>query len=120
VTPNLSPTTYRFEYGITTSYGTSTGESPIGSDQFPHGVSAAIGGLTPGVKYHYRVVATNDVGITYGPDLTFNTLAASVGQEAPAQAAPCKRGLVRKRGKCVKKSRRSGHRHHRDGTRAPG
>jgi hypothetical protein len=117
VTPNLSPTTYRFEYGITTSYGTSTPESPVGSDQIPHAVSAEISGLTPGVKYHYRVVATNEVGSSYGPDLTFDTVAASVGQETLPQTAPCRRGLVRKHGKCVKKARRSGRRHHRGGSK---
>ena len=80
-------------------------------------MSAEIGGLTPGVKYHYRVVATNEVGSSYGPDLTFDTVAASVGQETLPQTAPCRRGLVRKHGKCVKKARRSGRRHHRGGSK---
>jgi hypothetical protein len=39
----------------------------------PAPVSAALSGLTPGVTYHYRLVATNADGSTPGPDRTFTT-----------------------------------------------
>ncbi len=75
VNPHGSETTYRFEYGTSTSYGAS---APVSGASAGAGASAvkasqAITGLQPGTTYHYRLVATNANGTTYGADRTFAT-----------------------------------------------
>lgn len=74
VNPNGLATTYRFEYGPTTAYGTSVPvpNEAIGSGSEPVPVAQLAFGLQPGV-YHYRVVAQNAHGTTYGADRTFDT-----------------------------------------------
>jgi hypothetical protein len=64
-----------FEYGTTTSYGASMpcAELP-GSGEAPIAVSAAVGSLGEDTSYHFRIVATNEGGTTYGADATFTTL----------------------------------------------
>lgn len=64
---------YRFEYGPTTSYGSNSGEGSAGSAEGYAAVMSSIGGLTPGQTYHYRVVAYNSEGSSYGEDKTFTT-----------------------------------------------
>ena len=73
VNPAGDATTYHFEYGTTTTYGTSTVAQSAGSDAAPHPESAPISGLQPGSTYHYRIVATNSSGTAAGPDATFTT-----------------------------------------------
>lgn len=69
-------TTYRFEYGPDTSYGTSipVPDARIGSGLEYVGVSRQLTGLQPAGIYHYRVVATNANGTTVGADQTLTTL----------------------------------------------
>ncbi|HET9199267.1 MAG TPA: hypothetical protein VFN92_13555 [Solirubrobacterales bacterium] len=80
VDPAGVDTKYYFEYGPTESYGTKTAETSAGSGglSFNSGARIAVavnlGGLQPGVRYHYRVVATNGTSTAYGPDTTFETL----------------------------------------------
>ena len=73
-----SSVTVIFEYGTTTSYGTTVTaiESPV-SGSSATTVSKAISGLTAGTLYHYRVKGSNAGGVTYGSDLTFTTSAAA-------------------------------------------
>ena len=74
VTPNAPATTYHFEYGTTTAYGSSTQETalPAGADGVA--VSVAVGGLAPATSYHVRLVATNVDGTNAtGEDRTFTT-----------------------------------------------
>jgi hypothetical protein len=71
VSPHGSSTTYRFEYGLTTSYGTSTPTTGAGAGTSSSSVSARIGGLTAGKRYHYRIVAVNALGTTRGSDRSF-------------------------------------------------
>jgi hypothetical protein len=73
VTPNSLATTVRFEYGTTTSYGTSTPDQGIGAGTSRIRVSAAISGLKANTRYHFRAVATNAAGITRGGDRSFTT-----------------------------------------------
>ncbi|HEY2333635.1 MAG TPA: RHS repeat-associated core domain-containing protein [Solirubrobacterales bacterium] len=75
VNPHGYATTYQFEYGLTTSYGTkvpATAES-VGSGITNVAVSKAISGLKGNTTYHYRVSATNAYGTTPGLDKTFTT-----------------------------------------------
>jgi len=74
VNPMGSGTTYYFEYGPTTAYGSKTEETilPAGDQGMP--VQAALSGLSANTTYHFRLVAINDQGTTQGADLTFTTL----------------------------------------------
>jgi hypothetical protein len=76
VDPQGMATTYRFEYGTSTSYGLQTAESDAGSGTGAVDASANLSGLTTDTTYHYRVVATNAAGIARGTDHTFKTSAA--------------------------------------------
>jgi phosphodiesterase/alkaline phosphatase D-like protein len=86
VDPAGKSTQYRFQYGTTTSYGTSTPPDDAGAGTGPVPVSAAISPLAPGTTYHFRLVATNADGTTVSADATFTTPA--VGPPVVALAAP--------------------------------
>ena len=113
VDPQGMATTYRFEYGTSSSYGLQTAEVDAGSGTGAVDASATLTGLTNDTTYHYRVVATNAMGTTAGPDQIFATLPASQSEQKPMTR--CRKGFVRRHGKCVKRRkkhhRRSGHRH---------
>jgi hypothetical protein len=76
VDPQGMATTYRFEYGTSTSYGLQTAESDAGSGTGAVDASANLSGLTTDTTYHYRVVATNAAGVARGADHTLKTAAA--------------------------------------------
>jgi phospholipase C len=75
VDPNASLVTEcRFEYGTSSSYEASVPCASLpGSGSKPVAVSAALTGLSATTSYHYRVVATNEVGTSYGADGEFTT-----------------------------------------------
>jgi len=73
VNPNGIATTYYFEYGADTSYGSTTVASSAGSGTSSISVNAAISDLISETTYHYRLVATNSEGTSYGDDKTFST-----------------------------------------------
>ncbi len=91
VNANGASATVTFEYGLTTAYGTTVNaiQDPVNGTA-DTAVSRAITGLTDGVTYHYRVVATSTSGTTYGADMTFTpgvtpptaTTQAATGVEA--------------------------------------
>ncbi len=76
VDPDQIDTTYRFQYGENTSYGTEApvGGQSIGSGSAPVSVTATLVNLKVGTTYHYRVLAENEAGITAGADQTFTTV----------------------------------------------
>jgi len=74
VNPNGDSTTYYFEYGTTTSYGTTTTSMSAGSGTTDVSVNADISSLSSNTSYHYRIVATNSAGTTYGSDKSFTTI----------------------------------------------
>jgi hypothetical protein len=76
VNPHGLSTTVRFQYGRTTSYGSTT-VNQIKTGNTTQAVLANISGLTAGTTYHYRIVATNSRGTRYGLDRTFTTLHAT-------------------------------------------
>src|SRR5262249_10102259 len=105
VSPNSASTSVHFEYGLTPAYGSATTPVPIGSGTGPHSVRPAIGGRAAGTTYHFRAVASNEFGTTYGPDQALTT-ASPPAPPPPAEKKPpkkCKKGFVKKNGKCVKK-----------------
>jgi hypothetical protein len=75
VNPNGSTVTAcTFEYGTSSSYGSSAPCSPSpGSGENAVAVSASVMGLTSATTYHFRVSATNAGGTSNGSDQTFNT-----------------------------------------------
>ena len=84
VDPNGLETTYCFEYGTTISYGTCTpaGEASAGSGSDAKKVSRALAGVPPAV-YHYRLVATNRDGRSFGEDQIVDTAPPTVSGVAP-------------------------------------
>ena len=73
VYPEDTPTSYFFEFGSDTNYGTTIYGGEAGSERGSAQVSQAVAGLQPGVTYHYRVVAFNAAGSTTGVDRSFTT-----------------------------------------------
>jgi len=60
-----------FEYGTTTSYGNVTPTTTVNADGTV--VTQDLTGLAPDTEYHYRLVATNSGGASFGEDRTFRT-----------------------------------------------
>lgn len=80
VSPDGHDLHYRFEYGTTSGYGQSSASEDAGEGAGLTQASANLAGLTPGVTYHYRLVAIGGGGEAYSPDSTFTLYAP-----APAQ-----------------------------------
>ncbi|MBL9129812.1 MAG: fibronectin type III domain-containing protein, partial [Verrucomicrobiaceae bacterium] len=74
VNPNGVATTAEFQYGTSTSYG-STASITLSPNNGTNTqtVSANITGLTPGTLYHYRLTAQNGETSANGADMTFTT-----------------------------------------------
>jgi DNA-binding beta-propeller fold protein YncE len=89
VDPQGFATTYRFEYGTTSSYGTSAPapDASAGSGTTTSEVSKEISGLSSNTTYHYRLVATNSAGVSHGEDRMFRTAAPTVTGISPASGA---------------------------------
>jgi hypothetical protein len=76
INPEGLETSYELDLGTDTTYGTSIyGEA--GSGRAPTEVTVSLQNLAPGSVYHYRIVAINSDGRTYGADRTFTTPAYS-------------------------------------------
>jgi len=73
VNPNGLSTSYYFEYGTTTGYGSVTSTADAGSDAADKIVTADLKELNANTTYHFRIVVTNSNGIAYGDDQTFQT-----------------------------------------------
>ncbi len=74
IDPAGQPAGYHFEYGTSESYGISTPDARIAAGQSEVAAGPVpIGELQPEVTYHYRLVAENTTGVTYGADQTFTT-----------------------------------------------
>ena len=86
VDPGGLETTYHFEYGTTSAYGQSTPPSSTPATDQTVGALANITGLTPGITYHYRLVASNAFGSATGADKTFTTVAKPDGESCPNEA----------------------------------
>lgn len=82
-----APTSYFFEYGTDSSYGSSTAPANAPESHYPVEVGGGIEGLQPGTTYHVRMVAKNSAGTTYGPDKVFHTYAVPQGGPDPCPNA---------------------------------
>jgi uncharacterized protein (TIGR02145 family) len=88
VNANGVSTTVTFEYGLTTSYGTSVNATPntvTGSSNTI--VSTNLSSLQQNTTYHYRVKAVNIAGTAYGSDQTFTTTTVVIAATATTTAA---------------------------------
>ena len=75
VNPQGAETSYHFEFGTTTAYGTNlpSPEAVAGSGNAPVAVSVVVGEFPPAIPYHYRLVAKNKGGTTISEDQEFTT-----------------------------------------------
>lgn len=71
INTNTDVTSFYFQYGLTTSYGSVTTVSNIGIASGNYGVT--VSNLTAGSTYYFRAVAFNQYGTNYGSGLTFTT-----------------------------------------------
>jgi phosphodiesterase/alkaline phosphatase D-like protein len=86
VNPNGRPTTWQFEYGTSTNYGSTTASQNAGSGTTAVNVSSPVSGLTAGRTYHFRLVATSDGGTSRGSDQTFTPASAPTVTTNPASS----------------------------------
>ena len=77
-----APASGHFEYGTDTSYGR---QAAAAIEQSPGGsrLSAVVSDLIPGTTYHFRSVATNSYGTSYGADRTFRATNSSISLTVP-------------------------------------
>ena len=90
VYPNGEDTTYWWQYGTTTAYGqeAQASDNDIGSGTDPVQVADTLTGLSPGTAYHYRLVAQNSLGISYGYDYTLTTPVTVAGSPTQTTQSP--------------------------------
>jgi hypothetical protein len=73
VNPRGLTTSYYFQYGTTTAYGSRTASTGAGKGTIPAAAAAQVNGLGPNTRYHYRLIAHNSDGTVAGNDRTFRT-----------------------------------------------
>ena len=90
VNPEGAETTYHFEYGTTTGYGTSapTTEGNVGAGSSAEAVSQTIAGLLPNTTYHFRLAAHNSSGTASTADRTFTTQPSPPAAPSAVVSAP--------------------------------
>ncbi len=72
--PGELETSYRFQYGTTTAYGSETTSGKLAPGEAFQAVSASLSGLKIGTVYHYRLIAENSAGETLEGDQSFETV----------------------------------------------
>jgi hypothetical protein len=92
IDPQGWETSYYFEYGPSAAYGSRwpSIDVVLGGLNGAQGVVSDVQNLQPRTLYHYRLVATNPGGTSYGSDQTFITseYPASAIQETPLLQTP--------------------------------
>jgi N-acetylneuraminic acid mutarotase len=76
VNPHGLTTTVYFQYGPTTSYGSTAPVQTQTGNTFRN-ISRNISGLSASTTYHFQIVAINSAGTRYGSDRRFTTLSAT-------------------------------------------
>ena len=88
IRPNGAQTTYLFQYGPTTLYGSATPVAAAGNGTSAVNITADLSGLAPSTTYHYRLVARNRNGTNDGADRVFRTRAQPLGLTLAATPNP--------------------------------
>jgi hypothetical protein len=88
VDPNGARTTYLFQYGTSTLYGSATAIQSAGDGTARVPVSVPVASLTSATTYHYRLVARNRNGPVEGADRTFRTATIPLGATLLATPNP--------------------------------
>jgi phosphodiesterase/alkaline phosphatase D-like protein len=116
------PTSFVLEFGTGAEYGTSIpGEAGFSAE--PLQVTVPLQYLAPGTTYHYRFVAVNSDGRTYGADQTFTTpvyshpivlpstlpLIATPAIAFPTETAPTQKAAAKKKTSKKKHKKGKGH-----------
>jgi hypothetical protein len=81
VNPQGAAGSVRFEYGLTPTFATTVGTTPVASGITPVEISHVAQNLKAHTTYYYRAVALNEHGISHGEMTTFTT-----GNRNPAPA----------------------------------
>jgi hypothetical protein len=88
VNPSAAATTWYFEWGPTTAYGSQTTFTAAGAGSADVSVSVPLSGLGAGNAYHYRLLATNSFGTATSTDRSFTTLLTSPPPPPPPLPPP--------------------------------
>ena len=84
INPEALATSWYFQYGITTVYGSKTPTKQIAANHGDTVVSEGISALKPNTSYHFRVVAKSIAGTSVGADFMFTTgLSVSLNSSVP-------------------------------------
>jgi hypothetical protein len=95
VNPFGLQSSYYFEFGPTAGYGTRVpagNNSPAGMGVTPLAVEQVISGLNAGSEYHYRLVAENSVGVSFGEDRVLTTISDAVPTRQYELVSPVDKG----------------------------
>ena len=80
-------TSYYFQYGTSTSYGSTTASEPAAAQTGPQNVSTTISTLAPSTTYHYRLVASDWQGQSVaGADQSFTTPSPPANTSVPTMS----------------------------------
>jgi len=92
VTPKGANTTYYFQLGTSSLYGSVTPAAVVNAGSGRVKVTAAVSGLAPVTTYHYRLVAQNSAGVARGSHRTFKTKKVPLGFSVAATPNPVAAG----------------------------
>jgi hypothetical protein len=88
VNPHGVATSYYFQYGTTTAYGSRTPSIAVGKGTSTVAAAAQVTGLAPNTRYHYRLIAHNADGTDSGGDRAFRTPRQPLGLALNAAPNP--------------------------------
>ncbi len=97
MTPDGADTTYYFQYGTSSAFGSQTPTQDAGSGMNPVAITASVSSLAAGTTYDFRLVAVNSQGTSYGQEGSFTTTSgpqATTGSATPESTGATFTGAV--------------------------
>jgi hypothetical protein len=86
INPHGANTSYKFEWGTSSSLGTSTPTAGVGSGTRSLAVTARLTSLAAGKRYYYRIFSSNSVGTTRGSTRSFVVASTPTGATLAARS----------------------------------